>query len=42
MAKLAFTQVWRGGFAGQSVRTGRWGYTEWDHGKGHMGRKGAG
>jgi len=29
----AFTQVWRGGFAGHSVRTERWRYTEWDNGK---------
>ncbi len=29
----AFTQVWRGGFPGQSVRTERWRYTEWDGGK---------
>ncbi len=28
--KPAFTQVWRGGFAGHSVRTERWRYTEWD------------
>ncbi len=26
----AFTQVQRGGFAGHSVRTDRWRYTEWD------------
>jgi uncharacterized sulfatase len=25
----AFTQVWRGGFPGHSVRTQRWRYTEW-------------
>jgi uncharacterized sulfatase len=31
--KPAFTQVWRGGFAGHSVRTERWRYTEWDDGK---------
>src|SRR5262249_25605391 len=31
--KPAFTQVWRGGFAGHSVRTERWRYTEWDGGK---------
>jgi uncharacterized sulfatase len=30
--KPAFTQVWRGGFAGHSVRTERWRYTEWDDG----------
>lgn len=30
--KPAFTQVWRGGFAGYSVRTERWRYTEWDGG----------
>ena len=29
----AFTQVWRGGFPGHSVRTERYRYTEWDHGK---------
>ncbi|MEA3209864.1 MAG: hypothetical protein QOE70_2921 [Chthoniobacter sp.] len=28
----AFTQVQRGGFAGHSVRTERWRYTEWDDG----------
>jgi uncharacterized sulfatase len=31
--KPAFTQVWRGSFAGHSVRTERWRYTEWDEGK---------
>ncbi|MEY4199630.1 MAG: hypothetical protein RLZZ265_1370 [Verrucomicrobiota bacterium] len=31
--KPAFTQVWRGGFAGHSIRTERWRYTEWDGGK---------
>jgi iduronate 2-sulfatase len=31
--KPAFTQVWRGHFAGHSVRTERWRYTEWDDGK---------
>lgn len=31
--KPAFTQVWRGGFSGHSVRTERWRYTEWDDGK---------
>ncbi len=31
--KPAFTQVWRGSFAGHSVRTERWRYTEWDGGK---------
>jgi len=31
--KPAFTQVWRGGFPGYSVRTERWRYTEWDDGK---------
>ncbi len=31
--KPAFTQVWRGGFPGHSVRTERWRYTEWDGGK---------
>ncbi|NDA67572.1 MAG: DUF4976 domain-containing protein, partial [Verrucomicrobia bacterium] len=31
--KPAFTQVWRGGFPGHSVRTERWRYTEWDNGK---------
>jgi len=30
--KPAFTQVWRGGFSGHSVRTERWRYTEWDGG----------
>lgn len=30
--KPAFTQVWRGGYAGHSVRTERWRYTEWDGG----------
>ena len=29
----AFTQVWRAGFPGHSVRTERWRYTEWDNGK---------
>jgi uncharacterized sulfatase len=29
----AFTQVWRGNFAGHSVRTERWRYTEWDGGR---------
>jgi uncharacterized sulfatase len=29
----AFTQVWRAGFPGHSVRTGRYRYTEWDGGK---------
>jgi uncharacterized sulfatase len=32
-AKPAFTQVWRGGFPGHSVRTERWRYTEWENGK---------
>jgi len=31
--KPAFTQVWRGAFAGHSVRTERWRYTEWDGGR---------
>jgi uncharacterized sulfatase len=31
--KPAFTQVWRGRFAGHSVRTERYRYTEWDGGK---------
>lgn len=31
--KPAFTQVWRGAFAGHSVRTERYRYTEWDGGK---------
>ena len=31
--KPAFTQVWRGKFAGHSVRTERWRYTEWDDGR---------
>jgi iduronate 2-sulfatase len=30
--KPAFTQVWRNGFAGYSVRTERYRYTEWDSG----------
>jgi len=30
--ETAFTQVRRGGFAGYSVRTERWRYTEWDGG----------
>lgn len=30
--KPAFTQVWRNGFSGHSVRTERYRYTEWDHG----------
>ncbi len=29
----AYTQVWRAAFPGYSVRTERWRYTEWDHGK---------
>ena len=29
----AFTQVWRNTFPGHSVRTERYRYTEWDHGK---------
>lgn len=29
----AFTQVQRGDFAGHSVRTARWRYTEWDEGR---------
>jgi arylsulfatase A-like enzyme len=28
--KPAFSQVWRNGFAGYSVRTERWRYTQWD------------
>ncbi|HEY2574632.1 MAG TPA: sulfatase [Verrucomicrobiaceae bacterium] len=32
-SKPAFTQVWRGSFAGHSVRTEKWRYTEWDGGK---------
>ncbi len=31
--KPSFTQVWRGSFAGHSVRTERYRYTEWDGGK---------
>lgn len=31
-SKPAFTQVWRGGFPGYSVRTERWRYTEWEDG----------
>jgi uncharacterized sulfatase len=31
--KPAFTQVWRGGFPGHSVRTDRFRYTEWEGGK---------
>ena len=31
--KPAFTQVWRGQFAGHSVRTERYRYTEWNDGK---------
>lgn len=31
--KPAFTQVSRGRVSGHSVRTERWRYTEWDHGK---------
>jgi uncharacterized sulfatase len=31
--KPAFTQVWRGQFAGHSVRTERYRYTQWDDGK---------
>ncbi|RYD74634.1 MAG: DUF4976 domain-containing protein [Verrucomicrobiaceae bacterium] len=31
--KPAFTQVWRAGFSGHSVRTERYRYTEWDGGK---------
>lgn len=29
----AYTQVQRNGFPGRSVRTQRWRYTEWDHGR---------
>lgn len=32
-SRPAFTQVWRGNFAGHSVRTERHRYTEWDNGK---------
>jgi len=31
--KPAFTQVWRGGFPGYSVRTERYRYTQWDGGQ---------
>ncbi len=31
--RSAFTQVWRGSFAGHSVRTERYRYTEWDDGQ---------
>ncbi|MHC4354255.1 MAG: sulfatase-like hydrolase/transferase, partial [Planctomycetota bacterium] len=31
--EAAFTQVQRGTIAGYSVRTDRWRYTEWDHGR---------
>jgi uncharacterized sulfatase len=31
--KPAFTQVWRNGFSGHSVRTEQFRYTEWDNGK---------
>ena len=33
LSKPAFTQVQRGKFAGRSVRTERWRYTEWDEGR---------
>jgi len=29
-SKPAFSQVWRSGFGGYSVRTERWRYTQWD------------
>jgi uncharacterized sulfatase len=32
-ARPAYTQVWRGGVPGHSVRTERWRYTEWGNGK---------
>jgi uncharacterized sulfatase len=31
--EAAYTQVTRGRFAGYSVRTERWRYTEWDEGR---------
>jgi len=31
--KPAFSQVWRKGYSGHSVRTQRWRYTEWDDGR---------
>jgi uncharacterized sulfatase len=31
--RAAFTQIWREGFVGRSIRTERWRYIEWDDGK---------
>jgi uncharacterized sulfatase len=32
-SRPAYTQVWRGGFSGHSVRTERYRYTKWNHGE---------